>query len=91
MERGLSKLRVTSARVVKQVEVTLQFKSAGDTEAFEDWYFNTVRRIGFFDWYDTRTSVVRVVRFKGGALGELVPLTQGFAVAQRTATLEYLR
>lgn len=91
MERGLAKLRVTSSRVIKQVEVTLQFKSAADTEAFEDWYFSTIRRIGFFNWYDTRASVVRSVRFKGGALGELVPLAQGFAVAQRTATLEYLR
>ena len=91
MERGLAKTRVASARVVKEVEVTLQFESAADTEAFEDWYFNTIRRIGFFDWFDTRTGTQRSVRFKGGALGALTPLAVGFAVAQRTATLEYLR
>lgn len=91
MERGMAKMRVGSSRVVVDVAVTLQFSSTKDTETFEDWYFNTIRRIGFFNWYDTRTGVVRTVRFKDGALGELVPLAQGFAVAQRTATLEYLR
>ena len=91
MERGLAKMRVGSSRVVVQVAVTLQFASAADTTSFDEWYFSTIKRIGFFDWYDTRTGVVRAVRFKDGALGELAPLTQGFAVAQRTATLEYLR
>ncbi len=91
MERGMAKMRVGSSRVVVDVAVTLQFASAEDTESFQDWYFNTIRRIGFFNWYDTRVGVVRTVRFKDGALGELVPLAQGFAVAQRTATLEYLR
>ncbi|WP_240466988.1 hypothetical protein [Comamonas sp. lk] len=91
VERGLAKLRVGASRVVKQVAVTLLFSSAEDTEAFEDWYFTAIKRIGFFDWHDSRTNVVRRVRFQGGALGELTPMAQGFAVAQRTATLEYLR
>lgn len=91
MERGLAKLRRVNTRVVKEIAVTLQFHSAADTEAFEDWYFDTIKRTGFFDWLDTRTGTVRSVRLKGGALGELTPLTQGFAIAQRTATLEFLR
>lgn len=91
MERGLAKQRVGNSRVVKQITVTFQFKSAADTESFETWYFNTIKRIGFFDWLDSRTGVIRAVRFKDGALGELEPLSQGFAVSQRSATLEYLR
>ena len=91
MERGLAKLRRGNTRVVKEVSITLQFSSAEETEAFESWYFDVIKRIGFFDWLDTRTNTVRAVRFKGGELGELTPLSQGFAIAQRSATLEYLR
>ena len=91
MERGLAKMRVGSSRVVVNVAVTLQFASAADAGAFEDWYFSTIKRIGFFNWYDTRTGVVRTVRFKDGALGELIPMAPGFAISQRDATLEYLR
>lgn len=91
MERGLAKLRSVNTRVVKQVAVTLLFSSAADTESFEGWYFDVIKKTGFFDWLDTRTNTVRSVRFKEGVLGELTPTTQGFAIAQRTATLEFLR
>lgn len=91
MEKGLPKLRVAQSRVVRHVGVTLAFESAAHVNAFEAWYFDTIKRIGWFDWRDPRDGVVRSVRFKNGDIGQLQPLAGGFALAQRSAVLEYLR
>lgn len=91
MERGLSKMRVGQSRVIVNVTATLFFDSRADSIAFEDWYFNTIKRIGFFDWKDQRTGAVLQVRFKGGDIGALTPLTTGYGKSKRSVTLEYLR
>lgn len=91
MERGLSKMRVGQGRVIVNVTASLFFDSRADSLAFEDWYFNTIGRIGWFDWRDVRAGVVRQVRFKGGDIGTLTPLTSGFGKSKRSVTLEYLR
>lgn len=91
MEKGLAKMRVGQSRVVVQVTATLFFKTREDTIAFEDWYFTTIRRIGWFDWRDPRTGLVRSVRFKGGDIGKLTSAAARYGKAQRSVTLEYLR
>lgn len=91
MEKGLQKMRVTQSRVVVQVAATLFFKTRQDSIAFESWYFNTIRRIGFFDWRNPRTGQVLSVRFKGGDIGQLTPVTSRYGKSQRAVTLEYLR
>lgn len=91
MERGLSKYRVGQSRVVTTVAVNLAFESADDANSFEAWYFNDIKRIGWFDFQDPRTNVLRSVRFKDGALGQLQPMSGGFGLSRRSATLEYLR
>lgn len=91
MERGLPKLRLGNTRVVVHVPVRLRTLTRADSLALDDWYFDTINRIGWFDWFDTRTQAVRSVRFKDGALGSVVPLRPGYEIADRTAVLEYLR
>lgn len=91
MERGLSKHRVGQSRVVMTVSVNLAFESADDANSFDDWYFNDIKRIGWFDFLDPRTNARRSVRFKDGALGQLQPMSGGFGLSRRSATLEYLR
>lgn len=91
MERGLAKQRVGQSRVVKTIAVNLVFESAADADSFEGWYFDTIKRIGWFDWRDPRTNTMRSVRFKGGALGQIQPLAGGFGLSRRSAELEYLR
>ncbi|MBH2008264.1 MAG: hypothetical protein I8H71_01055 [Xanthomonadaceae bacterium] len=91
MEKGLAKMRVTQSRVVVDVPVTLFFRTQADTISFDDWYFNTIKRIGFFDWRDPRGGQIRSVRFKDADIGKLTPLTQGYEVAKRDVTLQYLR
>lgn len=91
MEKGLAKMRVGQSRVVVSVPATLFFRSRQDTLDFEDWYFGTIGRIGWFDWFDLRAQITRSVRFKGGDIGQLVPLSANYGYAQRTVTLEYLR
>lgn len=91
MERGLAKTRVTQSRVVVQVAATLFFRKRQDSILFESWYFDVIKRIGWFDWRDKRTGAVRSVRFKGGDIGNLEPLSPGFGHSKRSVTLEYLR
>lgn len=91
MEKGLAKMRVGQSRVVVEVAATLLFRSRQDTLDFDDWYFQTIKRVGWFDWRDSRTLTVRSVRFKGGAIGQLLPLSPRYGYAKRSVTLEYLR
>lgn len=90
MERGLAKQRVGNSRVVRKLNATLQFETNADASAFEAWYFNTIRRIGFFDVRHPRTSVLTPMRFEGGSIGELVPAVNGYHIASRSVVLEYL-
>ncbi|WP_370679373.1 hypothetical protein [Comamonas sp. GB3 AK4-5] len=91
MEKGLSKMRVGQHRVVVEQAAVLQFKTAEDSLAFEDWYFNTIRRIGFFTIPDARTGLPRSARFKNADIGTLEPQHGGYAVSKRSVTFEYLR
>lgn len=90
MERGLAKQRVGNSQVVRKLSATLQFESNADVNAFEDWYFNTIRRIGFFSVRHPRTDVLTAMRFEGGSIGELVPAVNGYHIASRAVVLEYL-
>lgn len=91
MEKGLAKMRVGQSRVVVQVAATLLFRTRQDSIAFEDWYFNDIRRIGWFDWRDARTGRIRSVRFKAGDIGQLLPMSARYGHSKRLVTLEYLR
>lgn len=91
MEKGLSKMRVGQSRVVVHVAATLFFTTRQDAVAFEAWYFDTIKRIGWFDWYDSLYGITRSVRFKGGDIGQLQPLAARYGHSKRSVTLEYLR
>ena len=91
MEKGLAKMRVSQSRVVVEQSAVLQFKTVEDSIAFEDWYFNTIRRVGFFTVKDPRTGQDRTVRFKNADIGALEPQHGGYAVCKRSVTFEGLR
>lgn len=90
-ERGLSKLRVTQKRVVRAVTITYTFPTIKNSTDFENWYFDTIGRVGWFYWKDHRGGATRIARFKGGAIGAITPVTGDFGYSRRTLTLEYLR
>ncbi|MFD2756392.1 hypothetical protein [Comamonas terrae] len=91
MERGLAKQRVGNSRVVRKLQVSLLFETREDALAFEDWYFNTIKRVGFFDVKHPLTGAVMPMRFENANIGELTPLTGGYHIASRSVILEYLR
>lgn len=91
VERGFAKHRVSNSRVVRKLNATLQFETNADANAFEAWYFDTIRRIGFFDVRHPRTGTLTPMRFEGGNIGELVPAVNGYHIASRAVVLEYLR
>lgn len=91
MERGVPKQRIVNSSVLARVSGSVVFFSAADVASFDTWYFTTIGRIGWFDFTHPRTGAVVQARFIGGQLGDLVPLSGGFAVAQREVTVEYLQ
>lgn len=91
MERGPAKQAIKNTHVFKQPKATFMFMSLADAIAFEDWYFNTIKRVGYFDFVHPLTGQPVQARFMGGDIGELVPLSPGFAQSQRTVTLEFMR
>lgn len=92
MERGVPIERVLNTDVIEEVSVSLYFDTNAAHSNFEDWYFNTIKRIGYFDWKHPRLGVVVQARFKGGSIGSLAPITGGFrGIVRSNVTLEYVR
>lgn len=91
MERGVPKQRLLNSGVLMQVNATLLFSTAADIAAFEAWYFDTLKRIGWFDMTHPRTGAAISARFRGGNIGTLTPRNPQFSRATRSVVVEYLR
>jgi hypothetical protein len=91
MERGMPKQALMNTHVMQELTFTVQFETEDAAQEFEDWYFNDLRRIGFFNFRNPRTRQTVSARFKDAKIGSLSPITGGFGLTQRTVTVEYLR
>lgn len=91
MERGVPKQRLINSQVLVKLKCILFFRSSADQSAFEAWYFDTLKRIGWFQLEQPRTGEIITARFEGGSIGELVPLHTRFRYSKRDVTMEYLR
>lgn len=91
MERGPPKETVLNSRVLAEIKCSILFDSTGAVDAFEGWYFQTIKRIGWFSVTHPRTGATINAKIKGGVLGELVPLNNARRKWRRDVTLEYLR
>lgn len=91
MERGMPKQAITNTHVLQELMFTVVFETSAAAQEFEDWYFNVLRRIDFFDFRHPRTRQYVSARFKDAKIGALTPVVGGFGLTQRTVTLEYLR
>ncbi|PZP58323.1 MAG: hypothetical protein DI597_19520 [Pseudoxanthomonas spadix] len=91
MERGVPKQRLINSQVLMKLNASLLFRSAADVAAFEDWYFDDLKRIGWFTILHPRTGAPTLVRFENGSIGTLTPQAPAFYLAQRDVVLEYMR
>lgn len=91
MERGMAKQSIINTHVIQEIEVSVIFETKAAAAAFEDWYFNDIKRIGFFNIRHPRTNQLLSARIKSADIGTLTPVRTGFGLTQRTLTLEYLR
>lgn len=91
MERGPPMERVLNSQVLMQIDAVLLFESLADAAAFEDWYFTTIKRIGYFTMTHPRTLQTITAKFRGGDIGTLVPTSPTFKRSKRNVTFEYLR
>lgn len=91
MERGVPKERLINTNVIARMKGTVTFFSKEDIAAFDTWYFDTIKRIGWFDIRHPRTRQIVSARLIGGKRGDLVPITGGFGLAYRELEMEYVR
>lgn len=91
MERGLPKQRIVNSDVMATISGAVLFTSDSDIASFEQWYFQDVGRVGFFEFRHPRTGTLVQARFVNGQLGRLEALSGGFAIASREVMLEYVR
>ncbi len=91
MERGVPKQRLINSQVLVKLNATLFFRSSADVAAFESWYFDTIKRIGWFQMKHPRTDATITARFEGGRIGSLSPLAPKFFIASRNVVMEYMR
>ncbi|MGV7185709.1 hypothetical protein [Xanthomonas axonopodis] len=91
MERGVPKQRVFNTRVLMKLAMTLDFATPVDAVSFEHWYFDDIRRIGWFDFRHPLTGLTVQARFEGGSIGELRPADGADRPWQRDVVVEFLR
>jgi hypothetical protein len=92
VERGTPRQRRTSADARVNLTVPLVFTSAQAVADFDAWFYaDALAGAAWFDFTHPRTGAVVQARVLGGELGALTPLAEGFRVAERTVTLEYIR
>lgn len=91
MDRGIPKQRVGNSQVLMKINASLIFMSAADESGFESWYFDVLKRIGWFVIQHPRTGATISARFENGAMGTLAPQAPAFAISQRDVVLEYMR
>lgn len=90
MERGPAIQQVMNKRVYQNISLTIMFEAKSDIELFYEWYFNDIRRAGFFALKHPRTGRTIQARFPSGKIGELLPVKSGFGISTITADVEYM-
>ncbi|WP_126969067.1 hypothetical protein [Xanthomonas sp. BRIP62411] len=91
MERGPAKQAIINTRVMVDLPVTMVFLTAESMTAFDDFYFDEIGRVGYFDMVHPRTRKQISARFKGGAVGRLQSANAEFTQGTRQAVLEFRR
>lgn len=91
MERGVPRQRLLNSQVLVKQSMTLYFASIGDVTTFEDWYFDVIKRIGWFEMVHPYSGQTIKARFENGALGDLVPDEKLTGDFKMDTVVEYLR
>lgn len=91
MERGVAKQRVENSQVQMKQSMSLYLSSREDIDTFDAWYFDEIRRIGWFTMVHPYSGQIITARFEGGALGQLVPDDKTVGDYRMDVVVEYLR
>jgi len=91
MERGVPKQRLENSQVLVKQSMSIYLASIADVEAFEAWYFDEIKRIGWFSMVHPYTGKTITARFEGGAIGSLSPDVKFAGDYRMDVVVEYLR
>lgn len=91
MERGVPKQRLENSQVLVKQSMAIYFESIAGVEAFEAWYFDEIKRIGWFTMVHPYTGKTITARFEGGVVGQLSPDDKFTGDYRMEVVVEYLR
>jgi hypothetical protein len=91
MDRGPAKQVIGDDHVMLNIEVTFMFESKKDSLAFDDWYFDDIKRAGWFNMRNPYTGLITSVRFPEGKIGKLVSQDNRYGISTRQCVVEYQR
>lgn len=91
MERGVPRQRVLNSQVLVKQAMVFYFASIEDVTTFDDWYFDAIKRIGWFEMVNPYSGKIIKARFENGALGDLAPDEKLPGDFRMDAVVEYLR
>ncbi|AAP58686.1 19R [Xanthomonas phage Xp10] len=89
MERGLAKQRIKNTYGLMRFTVRALIQGQANIDAFDSWYLDDIRRIGFFTMVQPRTRQTINARFVEGKIGAITVLKPGLVI--RDLNIEYLR
>lgn len=90
MDRGPMNQELINQRIRYEMTVTFLMDTRSALDAFEHWYTNVIKIVGWWDMPHPRTGKTIRVRLIKGERGAAVPIVPGFRAATVTATVEYL-
>lgn len=92
MERGLPKQRRVNSDARVELALTVHFDTLAEAEAFETWFFTTIKGgQDFFDFTPPRGGATVQARVVGGQLGPLQFSQKTLQASRRSLRVEYLR
>lgn len=91
MERGPAKERVLNSSVVMTQSLSLYFQTLAAADEFESWYFDVIKRIGWFTMLHPYRGTTITTRFIKGDIGQLVPDQHDMGDFRRDTVVEYMR
>ena len=91
MERGVPRQRLLNSQVLVKQSMIFYFANIDDAMAFDAWYFDAIKRIGWFEMVHPYTGKVIKARFENGAIGDLVPDEKLPGDFRLDAVVEYMR
>lgn len=91
MERGFAKQRIKNTFATVKLTIRVLIQGRANVLAFDSWYYDEIKRIGFFTMQHPRSKQQITCRLLEGKIGSITMVQPDFASVVREFTVEYMR